>query len=78
MGEIVVKNLTTLTDAAALIHVALYLTDTESVAEDKYRLRMNETVTGKLVIVIRRRKINDPADSRGIFERKNERWKGAG
>ncbi len=52
MGEIVVKNLTTLTDAAALIHVALYLTDTESVAEDKYRLRMNETVTGKLVIVI--------------------------
>lgn len=52
LGEIVVKNLTTLTDAAALIHVALYLTDTESVAEDKYRLRMNETVTGKLVIVI--------------------------
>ena len=52
MGEIVVKNQTTLTDTAALIHVALYLTDTESVAEDKYRLRMNETVTGKLVIVI--------------------------
>ena len=52
LGEIVVKNLTTLTDAAALIHVALYLTDIESVAEDKYRLRMNGTVTGKLVIVI--------------------------
>ena len=55
MGEIVVKNLTTLTDAAALIHVALYLTDIESVAEDKYRLRMNGTVTGKLVIVIAER-----------------------
>ena len=55
MGEIVVKNLTTLTDAAALIHVALYLTDTESVAEDKYHVTMIETVTGKLVIVIAER-----------------------
>ena len=55
LGEIVVKNLTTLTDAAALIHVALYLTDTESVAEDKYYVKMNETVTGKLVIVIAER-----------------------
>lgn len=52
MGEIVVKNLTTLTDAAALIHVALYLTDTESVAEDKYSVKMNETVMGKHVILI--------------------------
>lgn len=55
MDEIVVKNLTTLTDAAALIHVALYLTDIESVAEDKYHVKMNETVTGKLVIVIAER-----------------------
>lgn len=55
LGEIVVKNLTTLTDAVALIHVALYLTDTESVAEDKYHVKMNETVTGKLVIVIAER-----------------------
>lgn len=55
LGEIVVKNLTTLTDAAALIHVALYLTDTESVAEDKYHVKMNETVAGKLVIVIAER-----------------------
>ena len=55
LGEIVVKNLTTLTDAAALIHVALYLTDTESVAEDKYHVKMNETVPGKLVIVIAER-----------------------
>ena len=33
MGEIVVKNQTTLTDTAALIHVALYLADTESVSD---------------------------------------------
>lgn len=52
LGEIVVKNLTTLTDAAALIHVALYLADTESVSENKYHVKMNETVTGKHVILI--------------------------
>ena len=51
MGEIIVKNLTTLSDYAALINIALYLADVRS-DKEKYKIDVNDTLTGKLVIAI--------------------------
>ena len=51
MGEIIIKNQTTLTDYAALIHAALYLADVHS-DKDKFKVDVKDTITGKLVILI--------------------------
>lgn len=53
MGEIVIKNQTTLTDFAAVMRAALYLADEkESAMEGGFEFMVNETIAGKHVIVI--------------------------
>lgn len=54
LGEIIIKNLTAMSDAAALIRLGLYMMDVRDAAtEGGYRFRKEEgeTITGKSVIV---------------------------
>ena len=53
MGEIIIKNMTTLTDFAAVMRVALYMADViESATGGGFQFREDKTVAGKCVIVI--------------------------
>lgn len=54
LGEIIIKNLTAMSDAAALIRLGLYMMDVQDAAtEGGYRFRReeSETIAGKNVIV---------------------------
>ena len=53
MGTIIIKNMTTLTDFAAVMRVGLYMADAiELVEEGGFQFEKDKTVAGKCVIAI--------------------------
>lgn len=52
MGEIIIKNQTSLTDLEAVLRVALYFADAKDVVEEDGFHFTKETIAGRNVIVI--------------------------